>query len=135
MSLIDWSETLSVSVRTFDEQHKRLIAIVNELADGMRARKGKETLAGVLKNLIEYTSVHFAAEEKLMSEHGYPDYAAHKHEHDDLVAKVLDFEKKYKADTILLSVELMNFLRDWLTGHIMKTDKAYAPFMNSKGVQ
>lgn len=135
MSLIDWSDDLSVSVGEFDAQHKKLIEIVNRLYDAMRAGKANDVVAGVLTELINYTKTHFAAEEARMDEHSYPGHAAHVEEHRALVTKVLDFESKFKAKTILLSVDILNFLRDWLATHIMKTDKLYGPFFNGKGVR
>jgi methyl-accepting chemotaxis protein/hemerythrin len=51
------------------------------------------------------------------------------------VDKVLDFEKQLKSGSVTLSMEVMKFLKDWLTGHIMGTDKKYSPFLRQKGVR
>ncbi|MEK6797298.1 MAG: bacteriohemerythrin [Spirochaetota bacterium] len=135
MALIDWSDGLSVGVTEFDNHHKKLIEIVNRLHDAMRSGKASDVIAGVLTELINYTKTHFAAEEARMEEHGFGGRAAHIEEHRALVAKVLDFESKFRAKTILLSVDILNFLRDWLATHIMKTDKQYGPFFNGKGIR
>ena len=44
-------------------------------------------------------------------------------------------QAKYKAGaTSTLSLQVMNFLKDWLLKHIQGSDKKYAPFLNAKGV-
>jgi hemerythrin len=135
MALLDWNESYSVGVAKFDEQHKRLFAFVNELNDGMKAGKGKEALGKVLDGLIDYTATHFAAEEKMMSEHQYLQANAHKIEHDKLVKQVLQLQANYKAGKALLSLEVMSFLKDWLYNHIMGTDKKYGVYFNGKGIK
>ena len=66
---------------------------------------------------------------------GYPDAPAHKKAHRDLVEKVLAFEAGLKSGRAKVTMEIMRFLKDWLVGHIMGTDKRYGPFLNSKGVR
>ena len=48
-----------------------------------------------------------------------------------LPAKCSLLKADFEAGKVLLSVDLMNFLRDWLTSHILKSDKRYAPFMKA----
>ncbi|MEO5356308.1 MAG: bacteriohemerythrin [Nitrospirae bacterium YQR-1] len=135
MPLITWTDNLSVHVREFDDQHKKLIQIINDLFDAVTARKGKEALEPVLTELIEYTKYHFINEENLLAKHGYPYAAIHKQEHDDLTQKVMSFEAQFKAGRAMVDLLLMNFLKDWLTKHILGTDKKYSEFLNSKGVK
>jgi hemerythrin len=135
MALINWNDNLSVKVTEFDEQHKKLIGMVNNLHSAMGAGKSREIMGSVLTGLIDYTVNHFAAEEKLMQKHGYPSFARHKAEHDALTKQVVDIMAKFKEGKTVVTIELMNFLKDWLTKHIQGTDKQYGPFLNSKNVQ
>lgn len=135
MALISWTEDLSVSVKDFDNQHKELIKLINELHDAMAARKGTEVLGRVLANLVSYTKVHFANEEKLMLAHNYPGYLNHKAEHDSLTKKALDIKSKFDRGNNIISVELMAFLKDWLTKHIIGLDKKYSTFFAGKGIK
>ena len=132
--LFPWSSTYSVKIGIVDVQHKNLVSIVNELHQAMVGGHGKDTLRSILANLIKYTQEHFAMEERLMQSHNYPDYSAHKTEHDRLSGTVLDFQRKFQANEIGLTIEVMSFLKDWLTKHILGSDKRYSPFLNSKGV-
>lgn len=135
MALLTWSDKLSVGVRKFDEEHKQLVRLVNQLHEAMKAGQGKQVLSGILQNLISYTQNHFAAEEQLMKSQGYPDYAEHKKEHNSLTLSVLDLQKQFQAGSVLLSQTVMDFLKDWLATHIQGMDKAYGPFLNGKGVK
>ena len=60
---------------------------------------------------------------------------AHKTEHVKFVQAVGDFKKKFDTGSAAVSVEIMNFLRDWLTTHIMKTDKKLGQALNKLGVK
>ncbi|MTJ93544.1 MAG: bacteriohemerythrin [Desulfovibrio sp.] len=132
--LISWTDDLSVGVGIIDEQHKGLVDLINELNAAMRQRRSDSVLVGVLERLKQYTVKHFATEEELFDKFGYPDTASHKKAHHDLVEKVLAFEAELRSGRAKVTMEIMRFLKDWLVGHIMGTDKRYGPFLNSKGV-
>jgi len=134
MSLIVWHDGLSVQMKEFDIQHRELVRLINDLHDAMAQRKGSELLGKVLGSLVDYTKKHFAAEEKLMQQHSYPGYLSHKMEHDTLTRKALEIKTKFDSGKMVMSVELMNFLKDWLTKHIMGLDKKYSAFFTSKGI-
>ena len=87
------------------------------------AGKSKEVLADLLNELVGYTVKHFGHEEQLMAKHKYADTAQHVAEHKKLVADVLAFKVKLEGGTAMISIELMKFLRNWLTAHIMQTDQ------------
>lgn len=136
MPLMNWNDKMSVGIEVFDADHKKLIAMLNDLFDAVQAGKGKDVLGKILDGLVDYTKMHFSREEQMMQKHSYVDYAAHKKEHDDLAKQVLDVQKKYQSgQTATLSMEVMNFLKNWLVKHIQGTDKKYGPFLNTKGVK
>ncbi len=132
MAFIDWTDDLSVGVERFDSQHKRLVSMINELHEGMRARKGREAVDKVLDGLVEYTRTHFSAEEAAFSTHGYAEAQPHAREHSDLLAKVAELHEKHHKGTLFVSVEVLDFLAEWLKTHIMQTDKRYGPFLAGK---
>ena len=122
-SLIEWNANLLTGVRVIDEDHKKLVDMLNRLNDAMTARKGKEMLAPLLVELVKYTAEHFGREESLMAKHKYADSAAHFAAHKKLIDDVAEFQKKLDAGQAMISVALLKFLRDWLSTHIMQTDK------------
>ncbi|MBI3644598.1 MAG: bacteriohemerythrin [Acidobacteriales bacterium] len=135
MPLMTWTDKLSVGIKAIDDDHKKLVSMVNELYGGIVAGHGKETLGKVLDELVNYTKFHFAREEGFFAKTGYPAAAAHKKEHDDLTKQVLDVQAKYKSGALAtLSLEVMNFLKNWLVNHIQGSDQKYAPHLNAKGI-
>jgi hemerythrin len=134
MPICTWDASYSVKVKRFDEDHKQLFRIVNELYDGMIAKHGQEVLAHVLTELVDYTKSHFAGEEAAMKAAGYPQLQAHVEQHHAFVQQINEVEKGYKAGDIGLSIQVFNFLVDWLKKHIVASDKLYSDFLNAKGV-
>ena len=135
MPLITWSDTMSVGVAKIDKEHQKLIELINLLHAEMSAGKSNQVMGKVLDELIGYTKGHFAAEEALFRTHSYPQASAHKQEHDALAKKVLDLQAEFKAGRTFIGAPTLNFLRDWLTQHILKQDMAYKLFFGSKGLK
>ena len=134
MALINWNDRLSVNVKVIDEQHKKLVDMINDLHDAMKQRKGKEILNQILTSLIEYTAIHFKQEEGYLTKFGYKDIINHKKKHVEFVQKVVNFKKDFENGKILLTIEVMDFLSEWLKEHIQGTDKEYTSFLNEKGM-
>jgi len=114
MGFIEWSDKLVTRVKECDEQHKKLVSLINELYDAMKQGKGKEVLDKMLDELVKYAGYHFTTEETLMTKYGYPgpDFAAHKREHEAFKAKIKEFLDKKAKGEVTLTVELMSFLKD-----------------------
>jgi len=132
---MNWDEKFSVNIGEIDSQHKKLFALINELFDGMRAGRGKDILGAVLSDLIAYTVYHFNTEERIFQQYGYPERIKHKQEHDELTRKAKELKADFEGGNRMISIEVMNFLRDWLNVHILQEDKKYVPFLTSKGVK
>jgi hemerythrin-like metal-binding protein len=130
--LMPWGRRLALGLPEIDKQHKELVSMVNELHRAMKMKMGSREAGAILTRLAEYTVYHFGYEEELFDTHGYPDKVNHKKIHEDLVAKVVAFTKEFEQGRAAISMDLMKFLTDWLKNHIMKTDKAYAPFLKDK---
>ncbi|MFZ5805579.1 MAG: bacteriohemerythrin [Verrucomicrobiota bacterium] len=135
MTLIEWNNSLSVNVAEIDKQHQQLVNMINELNDAMKSGKGKDVLNDILTKLIKYTQGHFATEEKYFDKFNYPDTEAHKEEHRALVQQVSDFKKQFDSGTVGLSVQIMEFLSNWLKKHIQGTDKKYSACFNANGLK
>jgi hemerythrin len=134
MNLITWSDNMSVNIKSIDEEHKILVNMINDLHSAMGSGKGKAVMGKILTGLADYTKTHFAFEENLMQKNVYPGYLAHKGQHDALTKQVNDLYIKFTEGKAVVTVEVMHFLKNWLTDHIQNTDKKYAPFLSSKGV-
>ncbi len=134
MSLMVWNDNFSVNIKEIDRQHKCLIDLINDVYRGMMADKGKEAVGHSLEVLVEYTQNHFGYEESLFKKHGYPETQEHLEKHKKLVDQVVEFHKKFTQGESHLDNDLLIFLKDWLTHHILGTDKKYTEFLNECGV-
>lgn len=132
--LIVWDDTLKVNVEEIDKQHKNLINILNELYNSAQNNSDRATLKPIFESLVNYTVEHFASEEGFMERGGYPDLEEHKKEHIRLTEKVLEFKTEFDKGSQTISFELLDFLRKWLTFHILGTDKKYTRHLNSRGI-
>jgi hemerythrin len=135
MALIQWDEKYSVQVEEMNRQHKKLIDLINELYDAMGKGKGKEVLGKIITELLNYTVYHFTAEEKLFNQFNYPEIVAQKAMHKLFIDKVNDFKNQFESGRLSLSIEITDFLSEWLKKHIMIEDKKYGSFINAKGMK
>ncbi|MDD5758093.1 MAG: bacteriohemerythrin [Desulfobulbaceae bacterium] len=134
MPIMSWSDSYSTGVAEVDRQHKKLIDLINSLHDAMTKGQAKAVLGKILGELVSYCASHFAMEEKLFDTHGYPEAADHKDKHQKMTAKVLALQSQFEQGKATITLDVMNFLQQWLDKHILGTDKKYGPFLNSKGV-
>lgn len=130
--LMPWGKKFILGMDEIDEQHRRLVSMVNQLHKAMKLKKGRQQLKEILGALAEYTVNHFKFEEKLFDEHGYPETDLHKKIHKNLVKQVTEFQSQLEQGKASLSMDLMGFLKDWLNNHILETDKKYVPFLLEK---
>ncbi|MBC35283.1 MAG: hemerythrin [Bacteroidetes bacterium] len=133
MAIFIWQDKYSVRVKETDEQHQKLIEILNELASAMSRGKGREVLQATLENMVIYTKQHFNEEEKYFDDLDYPEADQHRLEHKKLMEQVLTFQAEYEAGRVNMTVEIILFLKDWLIKHISETDKVFGQAMNKAG--
>ncbi len=134
-SFIAWNEKMSVGVEVLDADHKKLIALLNDLHDGIIAGRGTERLGRVLDGLVDYIGTHFAHEENYFTQTGYPDAEEHIQEHRALTKLVKDVQARYNQGKFeALSLNTMNFLKDWMIVHVQGTDKNYKSHLNALGI-
>ena len=134
MALINWDNSFSVKVAEIDAQHQKLVKLVNALNDAMKQGKGKDAISIVLNELINYTATHFKTEEKYFDQFDYPHKDLHKIEHSNFVKKVLSFQNDFQSGRLGLSIDVLNFLVNWLKNHILVEDMKYSSFFNNKGL-
>jgi len=132
---LEWDDSFATKVSKFDSEHKALFAMVNELHDAMQQKRSREAIGSVLNRLIDYTAKHFAGEEEAMTRSSYPDFAAHKREHEKLVEQALGLKAKFDAGETLPAQGVIEFLQSWLVNHIKGVDQKYGPHLNKNGMR
>ena len=128
---IIWSEDFSVGCEALDEQHKKIVELINILIVHHNASVHSETIAYVINELMLYSLHHLEYEEKLLEELQYPEFPQHKEDHSKYKGKVVDIVLKVSKDNKETPVELLEFLQEWWSNHILKEDMAYKPFLEN----
>ena len=134
MEKINWSPEYSVGVGKIDEQHKRLILMLNRLHDTIEATTSSEAIAELITQMLTYGQEHFKTEENLLAEHRFPLFDQHKLCHVNYRKKVADLCMASAIDVPEVPQVMLNFLTEWWRNHILKEDMTYKPFFNEKGI-
>ncbi len=134
MALMTWNDTYSIGIKFVDDQHAGLFDSLNELHAAMLKGQERNVIGSLLQDLLAYTRSHFSAEELMLTKARYPDIAAHRMKHQKLTAEVAAYAERYKRGEAALSVHLIHFLRDWLTQHILREDRAYGAWLSQAGL-
>ena len=130
---VDWKDAYSVGIESIDQQHKKLINLINMLQTSVDYSTGEEFERECLAAVVDYTKTHFVYEEGLMSKYGYPDFEAHKAQHQKMIDKISDLMAAYEEHPESAMKDVLGFLKQWLIRHINGTDKQYSEFLLSKG--
>jgi len=133
--LFQWGEKFFLKISSIDEQHKKLVELINQLHDAMSSGSAKDVMGKIIDELSSYTKTHFTYEEKLLTQTGYPALAKQKQEHEEFVKKVQGYQADHKAGKLSISLNTMMFLKEWLSNHILVLDKAYVAHLQSKGIK
>jgi hemerythrin len=125
-----WREELRTNIESLDSEHQMLMSLINDLHEARLLSKDPAVLHDNLLMLEGYTRAHFAAEEEQMKQLHYPDYETHKALHDALVSSVRDMVQRFESGESVLTIESMQFMRRWLTEHILLTDKKLGAYLH-----
>ncbi|MDD5298674.1 MAG: bacteriohemerythrin [Rhodocyclaceae bacterium] len=129
-SFVAWNDALSIGIEDIDDQHKGLIALINDVWKALMSHAAAQNIESIVLDLDDYTCTHFKEEEALQERYGYPGLEAHKESHAFFIGKVKELDARIAAGEII-GLELLEFLSDWLTYHISIVDRQYADFIRS----
>jgi len=126
--IIEWQENFNTGIEEFDNHHKHLAELLNIAYDSFICGTASGGLGRLLDALIDYATYHFQAEEHWMEQNKYPNCAAHMDHHGRFTARILEIHADFVAGRKTLSLEILVFLKDWLTHHILVSDADYGRF-------
>lgn len=135
MALLAWNKAYSVGIQSLDDQHAALFDSLNELHAAMLKNQEKPIIGRLLQDLLAYTQRHFSTEESLLAKAQYPGLDEHRARHQVLTAQVAGYAERFARGEAALSVHLIDFLRSWLTSHILREDRAYSGWLTQTGMR
>lgn len=131
MALMEWNQKFSVGVPAMDAQHQKWFGILNKLHDAMLTGKGADTQRAVMSEMVAYTRTHFLEEELMLKTRKYPKFSEHKAKHDAFTREVQDLEARMIGGAPVLSMQMMDSLRKWLSSHILAEDVRYGAYLKT----
>ncbi|MBF0161040.1 MAG: bacteriohemerythrin, partial [Magnetococcales bacterium] len=116
-----WSDRMDTGISFVDKDHRWLVDQINALYQALNSGMGRAGIGKILDDLVGYAVAHFEREEVVFAKHGYP---AEKHiqEHRKLAGSVSAFQDKYHQEGATITLEVLNFLKEWLVDHILVSD-------------
>lgn len=135
--MLKWKDDFSVKVSVLDDQHKELFNLGNKIYNALKTEKEDkyDEIVRLLDELEEYTRYHFKTEEKLLEKYGVVVSDEHKKEHEDFVIKLMEAKTRdLDSNQEKVLYGMLNFVADWITNHILNTDKEYSQPLNEKGI-
>ncbi|MBP2314274.1 bacteriohemerythrin [Azospirillum soli] len=127
---LQWTPEMSTGKAAVDEQHRKLIEVINRLLARSTGPDGRNEAFSALKDLDEYVREHFAQEERHMLAVRFPGYAAHKAEHDEMRATVATLRASIRSAENVFGATVA-ILPRWLERHLMGADREFAAFLSS----
>lgn len=139
MAFWKWQESYSTNIKAFDDDHHKLITLLNSLyADVYECQnisQKQPLIEKALAELIDYSCYHFETEEEMMLKYEYPDYITHKEEHTQFKLQITQWMEQSKDGSLIWTFPLLNFIKDWISSHVLNTDKQYGPYLNERNVK
>ena len=129
MRVLKWDDSLSVQVSEIDEDHRRLVDLFNFLNRCVVEGDAPDYIEAVMEELISFTIWHFRHEERLMLKYRYEGLEEHKKEHQELIESARALQDKFIQEGTLVSSEDIEFLEQWLTGHILGADMEMGSYL------
>jgi hemerythrin len=132
MLFFEWTDELSIGVEQIDNQHKKLVSIVNDFHENVDKDSGETAVRKTLKDLVHYVQTHFADEEKVMEKYNYPQLEFHRRMHEGLTDSVFKYVEKLQIGQKIINLDMAIFLKGWLENHIAETDKKIGIFIDEQ---
>jgi hemerythrin len=89
----------------------------------------KEKMNDIFDHLTDYTKKHFSTEEIVLRRYKYAEFDQHKQEHDKFIDRLEELKTDFASEKVTVSLEVLNFLKNWLLNHILISDKKYAAYI------
>jgi hemerythrin len=132
MTSLNWSDEYHINVEEIDEQHRQMADLVEELHLAVENGADPDTLKHILRSLIDHTREHFATEEDLMDQHGYPKARIHKAEHESLLKQLDIVQQSLVGGKIPAFCKNVDISSDWMMVHVTNSDSELGKFLNGR---
>ncbi len=135
MPLIDWTNQMNVGVKLLNNDHRKLVILINNLHDGLVTGQAKPELESMFEMLVNATRAHHANEEQFLADEDHHSSLMHKQEHEQMLDKLLELQIRFINSAQLgVEMEIMHQLRSWLFQHVQGSDQQFAAHLKTVNV-
>jgi len=127
---IRWDPGHSVGIEQIDANHRWLVNLINELYDNL-LNGGGESIEDIAGRLVEYVDEHFALEQRLMRDSGYPGAQEHENEHRKAARMIREFNEQAQTGDPPALFDILEYLVRWLYGHIADMDRRMGEYLKA----
>ncbi len=133
--MIEWNDKYSVNISLIDEQHKKLVELINKTRMLENFNNSPRSALEILDQMTEYALKHFETEEHYMKEFNFPGLESHRNEHIDFANNITDYKNRAISGDCQVISEILEYLMKWLINHIQVTDKEYIDCFKKNGLK
>jgi hemerythrin-like metal-binding protein len=135
MSCLLWNnDDYSVHILSIDNEHKILLALLNEIESAMDLNSYVQSKFMLDKLATFSNSIrnHIASEERFLLSNKYPELATHQLKHAEILERLNKFESWFKQSNIPFNEKMILFLKDLLVRHFILHDRKYGTYYLDK---
>jgi hemerythrin-like metal-binding protein len=127
-ALFAWTAELAIDHGAIDAQHRQLLRLFGELKEAMGRGQGRARLHRTFAKLAKHLPAHFATEECLMKDCGYPLLQNHRAEHQRALKVVEKLDEDFKKGDLRVCTEMLERAHQWFRSHVAIADQQYWEF-------
>jgi len=136
---LEWKEEYSLNIRTIDDQHKKLLGIINKLSSTNTSMTVTQRCMGAIDELESYAIYHFGEEERFFKRFDYTNKKDHIHQHRKFMVIISEFRSELERlndekEIAQVACRMHDYLQGWFIDHIMGEDRKYVPLFKEKNV-
>lgn len=133
-NMYKWTPDLSLGNDAIDKEHQQLFELLDHYYNGLVNNGPRMELIELINSMLEYANLHFANEETLMYNLKYPDVEHHIELHRSFAAQATEFYEMVSQGRLLLTLQVTNYIKDWLVDHIKGEDFKLIVYAKSTGL-
>ena len=131
---VTWSDQYLLHYQPIDAQQKQLLDLLDTLYAAEKSEESSTDASIFLFKLVVFTETHFAYEERLLELVDFPKTRKHAIYHKMMKSETREIVQNYRKRRSFDREEVLLFLRDWWTNHILTEDMQYRPFLVQHGL-
>jgi hemerythrin len=119
-----WKDEYNSGIEEIDYQHKKLVALINQLHEAEKKKERGIVISGILERLVDNAISHFASEKEMLSRM-LPSARneSHQKERYEFTEKVMEFRTRQQNENLFINGQSIEYLKNWTLNHILEVTR------------